>query len=379
VPTLDSSPRSFPIIRGARRALTFSALCASAALTGCGGGGGEGGGGIVTPGGQRATIALTPQVLLAPGTTGATLQVTTLYERTIGDPVALTSATSLPVTGGPVVIDLSSCLADLNHRGGDACFVRGTVSLVAGDRVLDTQGFAALSLKGGATAAQAVSLAEVASVRVTAPAVGGDSRARVDLGTPVTATAAALDANGGVLAGRTIVWSVDAPAVAAVDAATGVVTPVAPGQARLTAAAGTRQGTLDLTVAAPISVVVTSGTGSGTVTSSPAGIACTITAGVASGTCAAGFAGGANVTLTAAPAAGSSFSVWSRDCAASGGALTCTLTPERGAYRGRGVHGRAQPRGHAHRHGGRPGDQHAGGHRLPERHVHEQLRRRARP
>jgi hypothetical protein len=57
--------------------------------------------------------------------------------------------------------------------------------------------------------------------------------------------------------------------------------------------------------------------GSGTVTSSPAGIDCP-------GDCFQGYAEGTAVTLTATPAAGSTFSVWSGNCL--GPAPTCSLT-----------------------------------------------------
>src|SRR5207244_6665487 len=59
------------------------------------------------------------------------------------------------------------------------------------------------------------------------------------------------------------------------------------------------------------------GTGSGTVTSSPAGLDC-------GATCAASFTSGTTVTLTAAPAAGSTFGGWSG--AGCSGAGTCTVT-----------------------------------------------------
>ena len=66
------------------------------------------------------------------------------------------------------------------------------------------------------------------------------------------------------------------------------------------------------------------GTGSGVVTSSPAGINCAITAGVAAATgCKAGFADGSIVTLTAVPKAGHSFERWYGSCS---GRSTCRLT-----------------------------------------------------
>lgn len=344
VPTLASRSLSFPLVRGARRALAFSTLCASATITACGGGGGGDGGGTTTgPTGTRASVTVASQVLLASGTTGASLQITPAYERTSGDPVALAGQT-VAVTGtsqnATLTVDLAGCLADASHSGGTSCNVRATVSLLAGDgRVLDTQVVGPVALAGGATTTQSVRLAEVASVRVTAPAVGGDGRAQVQMGAATTATATALDANGGVLTGRTVRWTIDATTVATVDAATGVITPVAPGQAVLTATVGGRTGTVGLTVVrapSPITVSVASGTGSGTVTSAPAGIACTVTAGAASGTCAASLPGDAAVTLTAAPATGSTFVGWSGDCASAGGALTCTL-PASSAARTAGV------------------------------------------
>lgn len=62
--------------------------------------------------------------------------------------------------------------------------------------------------------------------------------------------------------------------------------------------------------------VTKAGTGSGTVSSSPAGIAC-------GATCSASYTSGTAVTLTASPAAGSSFSGWSGACSGTG---TCTVT-----------------------------------------------------
>jgi hypothetical protein len=65
--------------------------------------------------------------------------------------------------------------------------------------------------------------------------------------------------------------------------------------------------------------VMTTGLGSGTIASNPAGISC-------GATCDAAFAGAANVTLTATPAAGSTFTRWLGDCSTSGTGSTCALT-----------------------------------------------------
>ena len=73
-----------------------------------------------------------------------------------------------------------------------------------------------------------------------------------------------------------------------------------------------------------ITLTVTgSSTGTGTVTSNPAGIDCTSTAGVVTGTCVASFADAAAVTLTGLPAAGSTAVVWTGACT---GSAACDLT-----------------------------------------------------
>ncbi len=62
--------------------------------------------------------------------------------------------------------------------------------------------------------------------------------------------------------------------------------------------------------------VTKSGNGAGTVTSTPAGINC-------GGTCSASYASGTTVTLTAAPASGSTFAGWSGACT---GSAVCTVS-----------------------------------------------------
>jgi hypothetical protein len=70
--------------------------------------------------------------------------------------------------------------------------------------------------------------------------------------------------------------------------------------------------------------IMGSGTGDGTVTSSPAGINCSVTNGVAAATgCKAQFTQGATVRLTATPRSGSSFRGWFRTCSGTG---SCSVT-----------------------------------------------------
>jgi uncharacterized repeat protein (TIGR01451 family) len=74
----------------------------------------------------------------------------------------------------------------------------------------------------------------------------------------------------------------------------------------VTATFNSGPGTFPLTVLAG-----TPHTGAGTITSAPAGIACTLTGATASGTCTSNFAAGTIVTLTSAASGGSSFFGWS--------------------------------------------------------------------
>lgn len=76
--------------------------------------------------------------------------------------------------------------------------------------------------------------------------------------------------------------------------------------------------TLTITPSSGLTVALL-GTGTGTVTSSPAAITCP-------GTCTASFPSGTTVTLTAAPTGGSTFSGWGGDCAGQGSPCTLTMS-----------------------------------------------------
>lgn len=69
--------------------------------------------------------------------------------------------------------------------------------------------------------------------------------------------------------------------------------------------------------------IVTSGAGGGTVTSTPAGIACVRSSGTQAGTCIADFPAGTGITLQAQPSGGSLFLGWSGGCSGTG---ACSVT-----------------------------------------------------
>jgi hypothetical protein len=133
----------------------------------------------------------------------------------------------------------------------------------------------------------------------------------------LTATA---DTRGG--ASPTIEWLSVSPGVASVTDA-GVVQGVAPGTSEIVARSvfdPSRHDSVVATVVASAAqktlTVVRAGSGTGTVTSAPAGIDC-------GETCTASFAGGTIVTLTANAAVGSSFVGWGGACSDS--APTCNV------------------------------------------------------
>jgi alpha-tubulin suppressor-like RCC1 family protein len=100
-----------------------------------------------------------------------------------------------------------------------------------------------------AQAAITVSLVPVASVTVTpnAPAV--------KVGATAALAATVKDEEGNVLNGRAVVWSSSAPAIATVDAASGIVTGVATGTATMTATSEGKAGSTTVTVSAASNAV----------------------------------------------------------------------------------------------------------------------------
>jgi hypothetical protein len=156
----------------------------------------------------------------------------------------------------------------------------------------------------------------VASITVT------PTTATVAPGSATQLTANARDANGGTVPGVLIQWSSSNASVATVSN-NGTVTAVATGTVSIVAQGGGKVGASTITVARPsfALAVLGAGTGSGTVSSNPAGIICTITAG--SGNCTAMFTSGTVVTLTASPGSANTFAGWGGFCAGTG---ACQLT-----------------------------------------------------
>jgi PKD repeat protein len=98
------------------------------------------------------------------------------------------------------------------------------------------------------------------------------------------------------------------------------------GTLTVSGAGDSRDVVVDLAVTATPTRTLTvtgAGAGAGSVASDPVGVTCAVDAGTTSGACAADFDEGTPVSLTATPAAGSSFGGWSGACTGTG---TCEVT-----------------------------------------------------
>ena len=266
------------------------------------------------------------------------------YERTgsfvrLGEPVvvALTSAATQLVS---VPVELAACLTDAAaaRPSGDArtCNVRLLLELLDGSVLLDSQVAGPFLLAPGQTAESSapVTLFEVSAINIRVNGAPPPQGTPVELtaGSTLPLQATVVDAAGRPLAGRTVSWTSSNSSVASVSAA-GIVTGVVPGSATITATNGGRSATLAMVVRPPLDPVrvqVPSEllNGSLTVTSTPAGISCSITPSGTSGTCEALFERGSSVTLSATIGAGTVFDRWlvTDVCTGSVFEPSCTFT-----------------------------------------------------
>ena len=139
----------------------------------------------------------------------------------------------------------------------------------------------------------------------------------------VTATAAYSDNTTATVNPNQVVWLSSNESAATVGN-DGTVTAVAAGTATITGTFSGESGTVDITVTPPPAIldILLPGNGSGAVTSDPSGIDCP-------DSCNHAYAIGTVVTLTAAPASGSTFVGWSEDCDGNGQTTSVTMDTAR--------------------------------------------------
>jgi uncharacterized protein YjdB len=196
-------------------------------------------------------------------TAGQTVRIRAFYQRTDQTQITLSSSpTSVSVTPGvpqqvAVVVRVAECLADPTQAGGTSSRCAVGIALTLDDETgtpIDEQTVPPQQpLPPGTTQTvpNTIVFAPVAQVNFgTIPVLRvGENR---------TLTASALDGQGRAITNRPIRWSVDSPTILTVDPATGGVTGVAAGTARVTATAGVRSATVTLRVIRKVSTVVVS-------------------------------------------------------------------------------------------------------------------------
>ncbi len=313
------------------------------ALSGCGGLAD-----LVTPGTRAtqapATIAFTATVprSVATATDVVTLSVTASYLRQNAARVRIgaqvMSLTTAALQSVPIPVDVATCLADPLRDGGNSaptasCAVVLNLALMVNGGVVDEQEIGPLRLSPGGTSTvqEPVTLIDLASVEVVdggGAIVPPGGVMQASLGSALTVSARVRDTRGQAVTDRSVIWSSDAPAVATVDATTGVVTAVALGAARLTARIGALSAAAELRVLkAPSALTINVGTGSGAgrITSTPQGIDCQVVGAALSGACSFSFPGDAAVVLASVPAQGSVFTSWGDACLASSVGANCQV------------------------------------------------------
>ncbi len=155
-------------------------------------------------------------------------------------------------------LDIAQCLRDVSTGAvaATSCPVQVTVDVLANTRVLARDVLPVVQVRAGESASTpALAARGATSVRLIYN--GNTAPTSVSLVTGATAALSAepLDAASVAIAGRVIVWTTSAPAIASVSA-TGVITGIAVGSATVAAITGTGaalvQNSITVNIAAPI-------------------------------------------------------------------------------------------------------------------------------
>lgn len=295
---------------------------------------------------RPAQIALNASVAaLSTRANLAQVRVTAAYQKQgggtvpMGTPQTITLGTA-PSQQVPITLDVGPCLADdtrASAQGGpaaaDECVLRLDLELLLDGVVVDRQVLLNISVKPGqvANVTQPVALSDVIDLRLVLPpanVVGMGQPLRLEAGKAMTLVLNVLDAQQQPVVGRSATWRTSNPAVATVNA-NGVVTGLTPGSAIITADVGTQSVSADVNVVPPpqvITVASTGTSGAGTVTSTPAGVQCSVQGAQTSGTCVGTFPGDVTVLLVASAGQNSEFVSFTGDCTLSQG-TTCQVPP----------------------------------------------------
>ena len=186
---------------------------------------------------------------------GAVVEVLVTYLRPTGTTVTIAHDSTVIGASGtgatlPVTADVAGCLSDA-AKSGTTCTVSLTMRLKRAGRTLDesVQQFPILA-STQTVQVPSIDLFEVATVTIT-PA----SLSNVEVGDTQTLSASAVDRNGTALTGRNTTWSVVSGNVTV--SATGALTVVGTGDARIRATIGGRTSELTITVGAPTVATLT--------------------------------------------------------------------------------------------------------------------------
>ncbi len=233
-------------------------------------------------------------------------------------------------------LEIAGCLADKNRTSSDnssgVCRVMMALTLVINGVDIDEQMIGPIALRPGGQVRvqepitlQVIDRIDVADAQ--GRAIASDSTLAVAANQSFPLIATILDDKGRRVSNRAVRWESSDTQVATVDN-DGKVTAVSTGSATIRASAMSAHATVSVEVApqtAALSVTAFQGSGSGIVTSLPAGIDCRIEGVVVTGSCSFTFERGTQIVLTSTADQGSVFRAWSDACATSS-ANVCVVT-----------------------------------------------------